>query len=85
MTCGTPIWDTRSNDNVLINVWRVALVVACQRSHYSNTSWVSEKTGERSYVWPMPVAWRVTVVVDERVSEWILDDDDKGKSWMFAG
>lgn len=62
--------------------WTMALVVACKRSKIATTPWVDEKTGERSNEWPMPVAWHVLIVVDNRIRELILDDDDRNKSWM---
>ncbi len=64
--------------------WELALVVACSRSRYSCTPWVSEKTGERSNVWPTEVSWRCTVLFDNRVLEWILDDADFGMSWSVV-
>ncbi len=65
-------------------LWATGLVLACERSTYSNTPWIDERSGERNHVWPQPVAWRCLVLLDDRLFEWILDDDDRGKSWMLV-
>lgn len=73
-TIGNPLTAT---------IWSTALVIACERSHYSTRQWVDEKTGDRSHVWPMPVAWRALILLEDQLFDWILDDDDKGRSWMI--
>ena len=62
-------------------VWVTVTVVACARSRYSSTPWVDEKTGKRNFWWPKDVSWKCTVLFDNRLDEWTLDDDDRGKSW----
>ena len=64
-------------------VWGIALVVACQRTKYSNIPWIDERSGERSNLWPCARSWRTLVLCNDKVEEWILDDDDQDKSWMI--
>jgi hypothetical protein len=63
---------------------QLVLVIACQRTKYSNTPWIDEKTGSLNHLWPKTVSWRVLVVCNDRLQEWILDDDDKNKTWSLA-
>jgi hypothetical protein len=62
--------------------WALSLVIACHRSKIATMPYVDEKTNKRSNEWPVAVAWRCLVLTDDRIVELILDDDDRGKSWM---
>lgn len=64
------------------DIWSVGTVVACRRSTLSSTPWVNEKTGEANHHWPMEMGWECTVLVEDRIVEWLLEDADRDKTWQ---